>query len=101
MLFLGMGIVTYFPRLLPLLFLSRKELPLWLEAWLDFIPAAILSALIFPSLITAGNPRHLDLLKPEMIVAIPTFLFAIKTRSLGGTVLIGMALFWLSGKVFG
>ena len=43
---IGMGIVTYIPRWLPLFFLSRRRLPPWLIDWLDFIPAAILSALI-------------------------------------------------------
>jgi len=32
-------------------------------------------------------------------VAIPTFLFALKTRSLGGTVLVGMMLFWLTSSL--
>ncbi|MDD5723950.1 MAG: AzlD domain-containing protein [Syntrophales bacterium] len=95
---LGMGIVTYVPRWLPLVFLSRRRLPQWFEQWLDLIPAAILSALIFPILITTGEPRHLDLMRPELLVALPTFLFAVKTRSLAGSVVVGMFLFWLTGK---
>ena len=67
--------------------------------WLDFIPVAILSALVFPELVTGGNPRHLDLLQPQLIVAVPTFIFALKTKSLGGTVVAGMLLFWLAGKL--
>jgi len=94
---LGMGIVTYVPRWLPLVFLSNRRLPEWFEQWLDLIPAAILSALILPILITAGEPRHLDLLRPELFVAVPTLLFAVKTRSLAGTVVVGMLLFWLAG----
>ena len=100
LLIMAMGAVTYVPRWLPLFFLSRKRLPFWLQAWLDLIPVAILSALILPELVTTGNPRHLDLFRPELIVALPTLLFALKTRSLGGTVILGMALFWLSGKRF-
>lgn len=96
---LGMGIVTYVPRWLPLVFLSRRELPQWFEQWLDLIPAAILSALILPILITTGEPRHLDLMRPEFIVAVPTFIFALKTRSLAGTVIFGMFLFWLAEKI--
>jgi branched-subunit amino acid transport protein len=95
---LGMGIVTYIPRWLPLALLSRRRLPEWFAEWLEFIPAAILSALILPILITKGEPRHLDLLRPELIVAVPTFIFAIKTRSLAGTVIFGMFLFWIAGK---
>lgn len=97
---LGMGIVTYVPRWLPLVLLSRRELPEWFEQWLDLIPAAILSSLILPMLITTGDPRHIDLMRPEFIVAIPTLVFGIKTRSLAGTVIFGMLLFWLAGKIF-
>jgi branched-subunit amino acid transport protein len=94
---LGMGIVTYVPRWLPLALLSNRRLPEWFEQWLDLIPAAILSALILPILITTGAPRRLDLLRPELFVAVPTLLFAVKTRSLAGTVVVGMLLFWLAG----
>lgn len=95
---IGMGVVTYVPRWLPLLYLSRRGLPKWFAEWLDFIPAAILSALIFPLLVTTGEPRHLDLLRPELFVAIPTLIVAIKTRSLAGTVIFGMGLYWIAGK---
>ena len=100
-IFAGMGAVTYIPRCFPLYYLSKKKLPPWFEAWLDFIPASILSALLLPALTTGGNPRHMDLTRPELIVALPTFLFALKTKSLGGTVMVGMGLFWLIGKVMG
>ncbi|MDI9569948.1 MAG: AzlD domain-containing protein [Pseudomonadota bacterium] len=97
--FAGMGVVTYLPRWLPLRLLAEKRLPAWVESWLDLIPASILSALLLPSLVTGGHPRGLDLTRPELIVAIPTLLFALKTKSLGGTVLFGMALFWLAGRL--
>jgi branched-subunit amino acid transport protein len=95
---IGMGFVTYIHRWLPLLYLSRRGLPEWFAEWLDFIPAAILSALIFPLLVTTGEPRHLDLLRSELFVAIPTLIVAIKTRSLAGTVIFGMVLYWIAGK---
>ena len=96
---LGMGLVTYVPRLFPLMLLSRRNLPKWFIEWLDLIPAAILSALLFPELVTNGLPRHLSFWQPELWVAIPTFIFALKTKSLGGTVVIGMALFWLTQSI--
>jgi branched-subunit amino acid transport protein len=96
---IGMGVVTYLPRWFPLFSLSRRQLPLWLETWLDFVPAGVLSALILPTLVAGGDPRRLDLLRPELIVAVPVFLFALKTKSMGGAVLLGMALFWLAEKL--
>lgn len=96
-LMLAMGAVTYLPRMLPLVLLSRRKLPVWLAEWLELIPAAILSALIAPTLFAGSNPRFLSLGKPELIAAIPTLLFALKTHSLAGTVLVGMFCYWLAG----
>ncbi len=97
---IGMGIVTYIPRWLPLFFLSRRRLPSWLVVWLDFIPAAILSALILPSLVTTGEPRQFTLGRPDLWVAVPTLIFAVQTRSLAGTVVAGMGLYWLALHLF-
>lgn len=99
-LFAGMGLVTYLPRWLPLLYLSHRRLPQWLVDWLKLIPVSILSALLAPSLLADAQPRALNLGKIELLVAIPTLLFALKTKSLGGTVLFGMLLYWLAGLFF-
>jgi branched-subunit amino acid transport protein len=92
-----MGLVTYLPRALPLLYLAHKQLPQWLVDWLSLIPVAILSALLAPSLFADSTTRSFDFGKTELLVAIPTLIFALKTRSLGGTVLVGMLLYWLTG----
>ena len=100
MLVLGMGIVTYVPRLAPILFLSQRELPRWMLEWLDYIPAAILSALIFPAILTSGTPRAFDIARPELLVAVPVFIVSIKTRSLAVTVIVGMFLYWAVERFF-
>ena len=96
-LFGGMGLVTYLPRWLPLFYLAHRELPKWLIDWLSLIPVAILCSLLAPILFTNQASRSLELGKAEFLVAIPTLLFAVKTKSLGGTVLVGMGLFWIGG----
>jgi branched-subunit amino acid transport protein len=98
LLIVAMGLVTYIPRWFPLFFLSQRKLPLWFVEWLDLIPVAILSALVFSDLFVAGSPRHLDILQMKSIVAVPTFLIAMKTKSLGWTVVSGMVLFWLAER---
>lgn len=95
----AMGLVTYLPRWAPVFWLTRRPMPRWLVQWLELIPAAILSALLVPALVTSGQPRQIDFGRPDLLVALPTFLFAVKTRSLGGTVVFGMALYWLAGKL--
>jgi branched-subunit amino acid transport protein len=92
----GMGIVTYLPRWLPVFFLSQRRLPQWFVEWLDLIPVAILSALVFGELFLAAEPRHLTLVNVKSLAAVPTLLFALRTKSLGGTVIFGMFLTWLT-----
>lgn len=94
LLVVTMGVVTYLPRMLPLVLLSRRKLPDWFAEWLELIPPAILSALIAPTLFTRSDPRTLSMGKPELLAAIPTLIFALKTRSLAGTVIIGMLSYW-------
>jgi branched-subunit amino acid transport protein len=94
----GMALVTYLPRMIPLVALSNRRIPPWLADWLDLIPAAILGALLAPGLF-AGDSRALELGRPELIAALPTFAVALKTRSLGLTVVVGMFCFWLIGKI--
>jgi len=93
-LILCMGAVTYLPRMLPLVALSRRRLPTWFSEWLELIPAALLSALLAPTLLTSAEPRSFCLGKPELLAAVPTLLFALKTRSLAGTVIVGMLCYW-------
>jgi branched-subunit amino acid transport protein len=99
LLALGMSLVTYLPRWFPLFALSGRKLPGWFKQWLDVIPVAIIAALLAPLLLVSESTGQVELLKPELLVAIPTAIFAFKFRSLGGTIIIGMLLFWLLGKL--
>ncbi|MDZ4184226.1 MAG: AzlD domain-containing protein [Desulfuromonadales bacterium] len=94
-LLFGMGIVTYLPRVLPLVFLAERNLPEGLRDWLSLIPVAILAALLAPGLLIDSSARTLALGKPELLAAIPTLFLALRTRSLGLSVIFGMAFYWV------
>ncbi|NTW99118.1 MAG: AzlD domain-containing protein [Geobacteraceae bacterium] len=98
-LMIAMGAVTYLPRMIPLVMLSRRALPSWFAEWLELIPVAILSALIAPTLFAHSDPRIFTLGKIELLAALPTLLCAVKTRSLAGTVIVGMFCYWGLGLV--
>jgi len=51
LLILGMALVTYLPRLVPVLFMDRFQFPPWFYKWLKSIPYAALGALIFPGVL--------------------------------------------------
>jgi len=91
MVILGMALVTYLPRLLPAWFLRGRELPEFLSAWLKYIPAAVLAALLLPSMLVEGGRLHLAWDNLYLWAALPALLVAWKTKSLFATVLTGMA----------
>ncbi len=100
-LLIGMGLVTYLPRMLPLVALAQRRLPQGLIDWLGLIPVAILAALVAPGLFLNAGTQAFSLTRLELLVAVPTLAFAIRTRSLGGTVFVGMGLFWLGRLLSG
>lgn len=53
LLILGMMFVTYIPRLLPFIVLSRTDIPVRLRKFLQFIPYTALGALIIPGVFSA------------------------------------------------
>jgi branched-subunit amino acid transport protein len=53
----GMGIVTFLPRMLPVLVGQQIKFPLWLQQWLSYIPYAVLGALIFPGILSVDPSR--------------------------------------------
>lgn len=55
LLVVAMALVTYIPRLFPLLWLKNVALPPLLKRFLLFTPYAVLASLIFPGLLTATN----------------------------------------------
>jgi branched-subunit amino acid transport protein len=44
----GMALVTYIPRMLPMVFMKELDLPEKLDKFLSLIPYTMLGALIFP-----------------------------------------------------
>ncbi|HZH62579.1 MAG TPA: AzlD domain-containing protein [Metabacillus sp.] len=50
MMIIGMGFVTYLPRMIPLVALSQLKLPLFVQNVLKNVPYATLGALIVPGI---------------------------------------------------
>lgn len=86
---IGSALVTFLPRVLPLMVLSRMELPEWGIRWLNYVPISVMAALVGQELLLQDG--HFSLLNNiELLAAIPTVLVAMKTKSLLGTVVAGM-----------
>jgi len=53
LLIAAMGLVTYIPRMIPMVVLNGVKLPARLKTFLGFIPFAALGALIFPGILSS------------------------------------------------
>lgn len=95
LLFLGMALVTYLPRFLPLYVLSRVQIPRLFILWLSYVPVAVLAALVVPGLLLADGQVFLSWQNNYLLASLPTFITAIKTKNMFITVLVGMACIYL------
>ena len=93
------SVVTFIPRVMPIMVLSRMKLSEGVQKWLYFVPIAILAAIVGQELFIKNNEVNL-LLNKELLAAIVTIIFAISTRSLLWTVISGVTAFVLVRWLF-
>jgi len=98
LLIVGMAIVTFLPRFIPLAFLTRWVIPEKVKMGLEYIPIAIMSAILFPMLFANGE-RAFQIQPQYIITAIPVFVFAWKMKNVWLSIILGMAIFWGLGFV--
>lgn len=95
LLILGMALATFATRYPVLLWLSRRNLPEGVLGALKYVPAAVLSAIIFPAVLLPGGELTLSLSHPPLAASLIAALVAWRTRNLLLTILLGMAALWL------
>ena len=87
---LGMTLVTYIPRMLPVTLLSKVKIPDLMVRILKFVGPAILASLLAPALFITDGAINISLNNSYLLAAIPTFITAYLTRSIFTTVFLGM-----------
>jgi branched-subunit amino acid transport protein len=86
----GVSVVSLLPRILPVALLSRWEFPRLLRKWLAFVAPAVLGGLAVLSVLAPQG--YIDFRPNNLYIwaAIPTFIIAVKYRSLFYTLLAGI-----------
>jgi branched-subunit amino acid transport protein len=97
LLILGMGLVSFLPRYLPMAILGDREMPALLETLLRYTPPAVLAALVFPALLApSGKGIEVTLANPYLIGGVITFVAGTISKRFLLSTLIGVAAFYLS-----
>jgi branched-subunit amino acid transport protein len=88
-----MAVVTYLPRYMPFALVGRVRLPLAVERGLDFVPIAVLTAIIAQAAIVRGGELDFSLANYHALAALAAFVTALVWRRLSVTVAVGLACF--------
>ena len=94
---IGMGVITYAIRLVPIWLLERATISAsWRQA-LRFVPAAVLSAIILPELVMPGGVFDLSLGNARLLAGLVAILVGWRTQNVLWTLAVGMVLLWILG----
>lgn len=92
---IGMGLITFAIRLSPILLLERFELSPPIRRALKFVPAAVLSAIILPELMIAGETLALTFTNERLLAGLAAGIVAWRTKNVLWTIAAGMGMLWL------
>ncbi len=90
-----LGLITFVTRFSFIALLDRVRMPKFFQKALRFVPIAVLTAIIVPSLSYYNNALSLSPNNPRLLAGIIATLVAFKTRSVLWTIFVGMAIFWV------
>jgi branched-subunit amino acid transport protein len=89
------GIITYAIRLSFILVFGRWQMPEWLRRALNYVPPAVLTAIIFPELLISDGALAVSFGNARLLAGLIAILVAWRTKSALITIVIGMAALWL------
>ncbi|MBI3016679.1 MAG: AzlD domain-containing protein [Deltaproteobacteria bacterium] len=92
-LILGMFVVTFPVRFIPLFIFNRIAIPQWAKIWLSYVPLALFSAFVTQIYAEPINAFHFWDKIPLIISGITTLGVTVKTKSLGWGMSLGFFVF--------
>ena len=93
---IGTSLVTVLSRTLPLLLLSKMDIPEWVMRFLKHVPVAVMAALVAQALFTDGESWRPLAGNAYLTAFVPTLIVAVLTRSLLATVVAGiLSMMWI------
>lgn len=89
------GLITFAIRLSFIVALERWNIPEWFRRALRFVPAAVLTAILVPELVSWNGSMDLSWRNPQIFAGLAAALVAWRTRSILFTIAVGLAAFVL------
>ena len=96
---IGMGLVTFGIRLVPIVLLGRIEIPLIVQRSLRFVPPAVLTAIIVPELLYRNNQIDVSLTNVRLLAGLIAIVVAWRTKNALITIGVGMIALWVLSAI--
>jgi branched-subunit amino acid transport protein len=96
---IGMGLVTFGIRLVPIVLLGRIEIPLIVQRSLRFVPPAVLTAIIVPELLYRDNQIDVSFTNVRLLAGLIAIVVAWRTKNALITIGVGMIALWVLSAV--
>jgi branched-subunit amino acid transport protein len=87
---LAAGLITFATRLSLIYLFDKISMPDWFRRALRFVPAAVLSAIILPELVSPGGSVDLSLHNAQLLAGVVAILVAWRTKNMLLTIAAGM-----------
>lgn len=84
--------LTLLSKIVPIAVLSGDNIPKIIKKWLDFVPVAVMAALVGPDIFFYEGNFNIGLSNLFLLVSIPVFFVAWKTSNYFITIAIGIGL---------
>lgn len=95
-LVIGMMLVTFLPRYLPIALAGRVELPAWLHDALGFVPIAVLTALVVQVAAFDSGELVLNWQNAQLWAVLAAGLMAMAGRNLLSIIAVGVLVYGLA-----
>jgi branched-subunit amino acid transport protein len=95
------GALNYASRVSFIAFFASRSMPPLLARALKYVPAAMLTALILPMIVSSPAHAALDGANPKALAALVAALVAFRTRSTLKTLVTGMLALWILQGLIG
>lgn len=94
-LILGMFVITFGIRFIMFAFAGKITFPIWIQQSLRFVPPAVLTAIIVPSVVMHSGEIDFSFNNVYLLAAIISVVISLVTKSLLKTIFFGMLVFLL------
>ena len=98
---IGMGLVTFGIRLVPIVLLGRFEIPDLMQRALRFVPPAVLTAIIVPELLYRNDQIDVSLTNVRLLAGLIAIVVAWRTKNALITIGVGMITLWILQSLIG